>query len=50
MDYVECPCCGRKISSEDVEYLDNGNPACSVCVREEEKREEEKLEKNKKKR
>lgn len=35
-----CPVCGQKFDAAEVEYLDNGNPACSKCVREEQKEHE----------
>lgn len=48
MAKMTCPICGKDFDEEYVDFLDNGNPACSKCVEEEEKREEEK-EKNKRK-
>ncbi len=35
MAETECPVCGGKFNESDVEFLDNGNPACPQCVAEE---------------
>ncbi|MBQ8587396.1 MAG: hypothetical protein IJ453_04855 [Oscillospiraceae bacterium] len=32
MEKMICPVCGEFFDSDLVEYLDNGNPACPVCV------------------
>lgn len=29
---MECPICGELFDSDDMEILDNGNPACHDCV------------------
>lgn len=47
MEYVECPGCGCKIPPEYVDYLDNGNPACSACVSKERQKDDEKTQENK---
>ena len=41
MEKMICPICGREFDYDIVEYLDNGNPACPWCVREERKQIEE---------
>lgn len=38
---VECPVCGKKVDSNELELLDNGNPACRECVAKEKKEKEE---------
>lgn len=35
MDTIECPVCGETVDCSDIELLENGNPACSSCVRKE---------------
>jgi formylmethanofuran dehydrogenase subunit E len=35
MDTMECPICGEIVDCNDTELLENGNPACPSCVREE---------------
>lgn len=35
MEIMECPVCGKKFDADTAEFLDNGNPACPNCVREE---------------
>lgn len=30
-----CPICGERIESSQMEFLDNGNPACPRCVQNE---------------
>lgn len=40
MGKMECPICGNKFDEEYIEFLENGNPACSQCVEHEEKRNE----------
>ena len=41
MAKMECPICGEKFDEENVEFLDNGNPACPHCVDEEKKKDEQ---------
>lgn len=38
MEKMTCPVCGKSYDKEVMSFLDNGNPACSMCVEEEEKR------------
>lgn len=40
MGKMECPECGNKFDEEFIDFLENGNPACSHCVELEEKRKE----------
>lgn len=37
-----CPICGNGVDDLEMDFLDNGNPACSTCVQKERKRGEEK--------
>ncbi len=32
---MECPVCGKMFPATECEFLDNGNPACPKCVKEE---------------
>ena len=34
---MTCPICGRNFDEQHVQFLENGNPACPVCVEEENK-------------
>ena len=40
MEKMECPICGELFDDMDVQYLDNGNPACPTCVQDEQKQDE----------
>ena len=35
-----CPICGRHCDDVEMDFLDNGNPACFSCVQKELQREE----------
>lgn len=35
-DMMTCPICGKQFPIEEYEILNNGNPACPDCVRDEE--------------
>ena len=32
MGKMTCPVCGKLYDEQDIEFLDNGNPACPQCV------------------
>lgn len=36
-ELMQCPVCGKMFPASEYETLDNGNPACPECVREEQK-------------
>ena len=40
-DKIQCAVCGRMLSSDEYELLDNGSPACPECVAKEQERETE---------
>ena len=42
MREIMCPICGKIIDDQNLDYLDNGSPACHTCVENERKVEEEK--------
>ena len=35
MEKMTCPICGEKFDEKDMDFLENGNPACSKCVEKE---------------
>lgn len=39
---IQCAVCGKMISSDEYELLDNASPACPECVAKEQSREEAK--------
>lgn len=41
MEKMICPICGRVFDEADIDFLDNGNPACHNCVVAEDERNEE---------
>lgn len=43
MDKMMCPICGKEFDVADIDYLDNGNPACHNCVVEEYERKRRKI-------
>lgn len=34
---MQCPICGKEFDAQDYQILDNGNPACPDCVKDEDK-------------
>ena len=41
MAKMECPICGKSFDDEMVDFLENGNPVCSHCAEEEQRRQEQ---------
>jgi len=37
VEKMTCPICGKEFDVENIEFLDNGNPACAECVEKENK-------------
>lgn len=40
MDKIQCPICGKMIDPVFIHTLDNGNPACELCVSKEQEHED----------
>lgn len=42
VEMMTCPICGQKFPANEYECLDNGNPACPHCVKEEQNKQQNK--------